>query len=42
LGPRTKLKHGEWLKMVEGALPFGRRTAQMLMNVSADERLRRK
>lgn len=40
IGAKDALKHGEWIKMVEGQLPFGMRTAQQLMAVAWDERLR--
>ena len=31
--------HGEWLKLIESDLPFGRRTASMLMTIAGDKRL---
>src|SRR5207249_4942233 len=36
---KTKLPHGEFQNMIEGDLPFGTRTAQMLMRIGADHRL---
>ncbi len=40
IGAKDALKHGEWIKMVEGELPFGISTANKLMAVAWDERLR--
>ncbi len=31
---QDKLEHGDWLKMIENDLPFGKRTAQMLMKIA--------
>jgi hypothetical protein len=36
---KAALPHGEFLFMIECDLPFGARTAQMLMKIGADERL---
>src|SRR5215470_5679942 len=36
---KAKLKHGEFRKMIDHALPFKPRTAQMLMKIAADKRL---
>ena len=36
---KEALPHGQFGKMIESDLPFGARTAQMLMTISADERL---
>ena len=36
---KKKLQHGEFTTMIESDLPFGKRTAQMLMAVAADARL---
>jgi hypothetical protein len=38
---RKQLDHGEFTKMIERDLPFGKRTAQILMKISADLRLRK-
>lgn len=40
LGAKEQLKHGEWIKMVERELPFGRMTAHRLMQIAEDDRLR--
>jgi hypothetical protein len=32
--------HGEWLRMVKEELPFGKRTAQMLMKIAGNDNLR--
>jgi hypothetical protein len=37
---KAKLAHGEFQKMIEHSLPFKSRTAQMLMAIAADKRLR--
>jgi N6-adenosine-specific RNA methylase IME4 len=37
---KAKLPHGEFGKMITGELPFSARTAQRLMSIAADERLR--
>ena len=36
---KGQLEHGEWLKMIEEDLPFGPRTAQMVMKIASDPRL---
>jgi hypothetical protein len=36
---KAPLPHGEFLAMVERDLPFGPRTAQMLMTVASDDKL---
>src|SRR5262245_55434393 len=36
---KAALPHGEFEAMIEAELPFGKRTAQMLMKVAADSRL---
>ena len=36
---KGELEHGEFIAMTESDLPFGRRTAQMLMAVARDDRL---
>jgi N6-adenosine-specific RNA methylase IME4 len=36
---KEKLPHGEFSGMIESELPFGARTAQMLMKIAADPRL---
>jgi N6-adenosine-specific RNA methylase IME4 len=36
---KDELAHGEWLPMIENDLPFGRRYAQMLMKIAADQRI---
>jgi N6-adenosine-specific RNA methylase IME4 len=37
---KASLPHGEFGKMITGELPFSARTAQRLMSIAADERLR--
>ena len=37
---KNKLSHGEFVKMIENDLPFGARTAQRLMAIAADPKLR--
>jgi N6-adenosine-specific RNA methylase IME4 len=39
IAAKDDLDHGEFSAMIESDLPFGRRTAQMLMKVAADRRL---
>ena len=39
IAAKKKLPHGEFIAMVEADLPFGKRTAQMLMAIAADARL---
>jgi Protein of unknown function (DUF3102) len=36
---KAALDHGEWLPMIESDLPFGPRTAQMLMKIAEDKRI---
>jgi hypothetical protein len=36
---KDKLEHGEFLKMIENELPFGRSTAQSLMKIAKDKRI---
>jgi N6-adenosine-specific RNA methylase IME4 len=36
---KKSLEHGEWIALIERELPFGRRTAHMLMKVAQDARL---
>jgi N6-adenosine-specific RNA methylase IME4 len=36
---KEQLDHGEWLRMIEGELPFKRTTAQSLMKIGQDERI---
>jgi hypothetical protein len=38
---KAELVHGEFIKMVRLQLPFRERTAQRLMKISADQRLRK-
>ena len=39
IAAKKKLEYGQFLAMIESDLPFGARTAQMLMTVAADRRL---
>ena len=39
IAAKTKLKHGEFQKMIEHELPFKPRTAEMLMSIAANARL---
>jgi hypothetical protein len=39
IAAKGKLKHGEFQKMIESELPFGPRTAEMLMAIADDRRL---
>jgi len=39
LAAKDDLDHGEWLKMVESDLPFGRHTARKLMGIARDPEL---
>jgi Protein of unknown function (DUF3102) len=39
IAAKDKLKHGEFLKMIENNLPFKRSTAQALMKIAADGRI---
>ena len=36
---KAELPHGEWLKMIRDELPFGKRTAQMLVTVATNDNL---
>jgi hypothetical protein len=41
IGAKDSLKHGEWLKLINNnELPFGKRTADRLVAIASDERLR--
>ena len=37
---KAELKHGEWIAMIKGELPFGRSTANKLMKIAACDHLR--
>jgi hypothetical protein len=37
---KAELKHGEWIAMIKGDLPFGRSTANKLMKIAACDHLR--
>jgi len=39
IAAKDKLKHGEFLKMIENNLPFKRSTAQALMKIAVDRRI---
>ena len=39
LEAKDKLKHGQFLSMIEADLPFGKRAAQMIMAICLDHRL---
>jgi hypothetical protein len=39
IAAKDKLKHGEFLKMIENNLPFKRSTAQALMKIAVDGRI---
>jgi Protein of unknown function (DUF3102) len=41
LAAKKALPHGDFLNMIEHDLPFGKRTAQMLMRIAGDSRLRK-
>src|SRR6516162_7992284 len=40
IAAKAQLEHGEFLGMIETDLPFGKRTAQMLMKIARDPRLK--
>jgi hypothetical protein len=39
IAAKDELKHGEFLKMIENELPFGRSTAQSFMKIASDGRI---
>jgi hypothetical protein len=39
IAAKDELKHGQFLKMIENELPFGRSTAQALMKIASDGRI---
>jgi hypothetical protein len=39
IAAKNELKHGEFLKMIENELPFGRSTAQSFMKIANDKRI---